>query len=301
MSTATVCAPKTRAYWRARWPSPPMPKIATSCAGRAGHLHRLVRGDSRASEWRGVQRINLGRHPADEVCIGLGVFGVGAVDEVAGVELLFAQRLPAGQTGLAVAAGGAQPGHGDPVTLPQPGQLRDTRAEALNEPDSLVAGDQRKLRFDRPVAVGCVDVGVTQTRRLDLDDHLARTGFGLWYLLELKRLAEIVNDSDFHDCHDGSPHTLTSLTNWSSTSIVDHEAGEAQSMRIPSPESAAVGARGNAAAPLNQIGTPDRGRREAARGTTGDEAPPRPTTEPPLPVAEARLEEGATQIAPPGS
>src|ERR1700729_2957452 len=46
-----------------------------------------------------------------------------------------------------------------------------------DEPDALVAGDERRRGLDRPVAVRGVDVGVAQTARLDLHAHLPRQEF----------------------------------------------------------------------------------------------------------------------------
>ena len=54
---------------------------------------------------------------ADIVRIGDDVFGEAAVHRIAGVLLLLAQRLPAAQAVPAVAAGGVEPGHADPVAF----------------------------------------------------------------------------------------------------------------------------------------------------------------------------------------
>jgi hypothetical protein len=69
---------------------------------------------------------------------GLGVLGVPAVYEVAGVQLLLAEGLPAGGAVLAGPAGVAEPRHGNPLALLD---LRDPLPDALDDPDALVAGD----------------------------------------------------------------------------------------------------------------------------------------------------------------
>ena len=54
----------------------------------------------------------------------------------------------------------------------------DAGADRLDDADALVAGDERRRRLDRPVAVGGVDVGVAQAARLDADQDLAGSGLG---------------------------------------------------------------------------------------------------------------------------
>ena len=50
--------------------------------------------------------------------------------------------------------------------------LADARAQFANDPDALVAGNEWRRRFDGPVAVRGVNVGVTETARFDPDEHL---------------------------------------------------------------------------------------------------------------------------------
>jgi hypothetical protein len=56
------------------------------------------------------------------------------------------------------------------------------------------AGDERRQRLDRPVAVGGVDVDVTEPRGLVPDDDLARTGDRLGNLLDDERPREVLDD-----------------------------------------------------------------------------------------------------------
>jgi hypothetical protein len=56
------------------------------------------------------------------------------------------------------------------------------------------AGDERRRRLDRPVAVGGVDVGVTLPRGLDPDDDLALTGDRLGNLVDDERPREVLDD-----------------------------------------------------------------------------------------------------------
>jgi hypothetical protein len=65
--------------------------------------------------------------------------------------------------------------------------------------DALVAGDERRLRLDRPVAVRGVDVGVAQPGSLHLHEHLAGAGLGDGKVLDLQGLAELADDCCLHD------------------------------------------------------------------------------------------------------
>ena len=51
---------------------------------------------------------------------------------------------------------------------------RHAGADRDDVADALVAGDERRLRLDRPVALGGVQVGVADAARRDLDQDLAR-------------------------------------------------------------------------------------------------------------------------------
>ncbi len=53
-----------------------------------------------------------------------------------------------------------------------------TATHGHDVPHALVTGDERRVRFDRPVALGGVQVGVADTTGLDPDQYLARPGRG---------------------------------------------------------------------------------------------------------------------------
>jgi hypothetical protein len=55
-------------------------------------------------------------------------------------------------------------------------------------------GDEWRRRLDQPVAVGGVDVGVTEPRGLDPDDDLALTSDQLGNLLDNERPRDILDD-----------------------------------------------------------------------------------------------------------
>src|SRR5215207_6981292 len=143
------------------------------------------------------------RYAPDVLGEGLGVLGVPAVQEVAGVELLLAERLPARGAVLAGSASVPEPGYRHPVALLD---LRDRL------PDALVAGDERELRLDRPVAVGGVDVRVAQARGFYLDNNLSKPGLWLGHILDAQRLRKIVNHRGFH-CPRSLPNLVSPYRN----------------------------------------------------------------------------------------
>ena len=126
---------------------------------------------------------------------GDGVLGEGAVHGVAGVFLLLAEGLPAADAVAALSAGGPQPGDRDPVA---DGPGGDTGAELLDVADAFVAGGERRYRFDRPVAVCGVNVGVAEPAGLHPHQNLARARLGDGQILNLQGGVEVG--------HDGGPH-----------------------------------------------------------------------------------------------
>ena len=92
-----------------------------------GHLQTLVDGDAGAEDRRDLDEVDVGRQVADEVRVGHHVFGEAAVHRIAGVLLALAERLPAAEAVPAVAAGGVEPRHADPVALLD---VLDARADA---------------------------------------------------------------------------------------------------------------------------------------------------------------------------
>ena len=167
-------------------------QVGRACAR---DLDRLVGRHARAGQGRRVERVDAVRHPDDEVRGRLHELGEAAVDRVAGVPLLGAERLPAGDAVIAAAAGVAEPWHCNAVAQHD---LRDAGAELLDDSDALVAGYEGRRRLHRPVAVRRVDVGVAEAGRLDPDEDLALAGNRSLDLLEPQRLGERVHDRRFH-------------------------------------------------------------------------------------------------------
>ena len=74
--------------------------------------------------------------------------------------------------------------------------------ECGDDAGAFVTRNERQRRLHRPVAVGGVEVGVTDAARHDLDEHLAWRRIGHPDLLDGERVAERSNDGRLHGFHD---------------------------------------------------------------------------------------------------
>ena len=171
-----------------------------------GLLQALVDGDAGTEDRCRHLEVETVRQVADIVGVRQHVFGEAAVHRIAGVLLGVAQGLPARQAVLAVAAGGVQPGHPDPVALLD---RRDAGAECGDGADALVARDEGRRGLDRPVAVRGVQVGVAHARGHDLDQDLARARLGHRHRLDRQRLLELVHHRRLHGLRHSNLPRLT--------------------------------------------------------------------------------------------
>src|SRR5207244_9398251 len=73
------------------------------------HLDSCIGRDSGAGKRRSLKRIDLVRYFADIPCEGFGILGIATIQEVASIELLFAQGLPPRDTVFACPTGIAEP------------------------------------------------------------------------------------------------------------------------------------------------------------------------------------------------
>jgi len=96
---------------------------------------------------------------------------------------------------LAVAAGRVEPGHPDTVALLYD---RYPRADGGDQTDPLVAGNERRHRLHRPVAVGGMKIGVADATGLGLDQNLTGTRSGNVEIAERQGLAELLDDGGVH-------------------------------------------------------------------------------------------------------
>jgi hypothetical protein len=125
---------------------------------RVGHADSLVDGDASAQDRRDLLEADLRRQMADIVRISDHVLGVSAVHRIARVLLIVTERLPAAETMLAATARGVQPRHADAISFLD---ALDVGADGRDIANALVPGNERQRGLDRPVALGCVQVGVT--------------------------------------------------------------------------------------------------------------------------------------------
>jgi hypothetical protein len=102
-----------------------MPEMAHQSPGFSSKfLEALVDGHARAQERGGGAEIQLVGQTAHVIRIAGHVFGVSAVDRVAGHLLIGAERFPATDAMLAATAGRMEPWRADPVALLQVGHAR---------------------------------------------------------------------------------------------------------------------------------------------------------------------------------
>lgn len=195
-SMAATVAPAIFAYCTARWPSPPTPEMATSWAGPTPTtLSALyVVPPAQVSGAASSGEIPSGTGWAKSAP-GEHFLGVCAVAPVPGVDLLLAERLPAGQAVLAASAGGAEPGHRDALaggevsdTVPRGPRPAPRPHDRERTPDSL----------HRPVALRGMDVGVTEPGGLHPDAHLAGARLGIGTLLDDQGLTKRSHDCCLH-------------------------------------------------------------------------------------------------------
>ena len=122
----------------------------------------------------------------DVVGAGHHVAGVSSVDVVSGERDLLAEVLLAPPAGLARAARREHPCDADARPY---GRSRDTRADALDDPNNLVSGNNRYLNR-RQFSLNNVEVGVTHTTTADPQQDFSRPGIRPRAVLAYQRLRE---------------------------------------------------------------------------------------------------------------
>ncbi|MNV48683.1 hypothetical protein D3C71_1406020 [compost metagenome] len=131
-----------------------------------GDLQALVHSDARAQDRRDIDEAHFLGQMADVIGIGQRVFRETTVHRIAAVLLRFAQRFPAAQTVLAIAAGRVQPRNADAVAFLDVGDAGTYRDHMAN---AFVAGNEWRIGLDRPVALHRVQIGVAHATGFDLD------------------------------------------------------------------------------------------------------------------------------------
>lgn len=121
--------------------------------------------------------LDIFRQQAHVIRVSQNIFGIAAVDRIAGILLTGAQGFPAGQAVFAAATGAVQPRYTDPVAFFDSG---NSTAHCGHVTNAFVTGNKGQAGFYRPVAFGCVQVGVADTGCFNFYQNLP--GAGQWYL-----------------------------------------------------------------------------------------------------------------------
>ena len=88
-----------------------------------------------------------------------------------------------------------EPGYADPVAFFHD---RHAGSDGGHQPDSLMAGNERKCGFYWPVAVRGMEIGVAYTAGLGLDQDLARCGGRDVPFLKHQGLSELFDNCGHH-------------------------------------------------------------------------------------------------------
>jgi hypothetical protein len=173
-----------------------MPEITHPVVGLGiRDLEALVDGDAGAKDGGAFDEADIARQTPDIVGIGHDILGESAVHRIAGVLLLGAERLPAAEAMLAVAAGGVEPGHADPIALLH---VPDGRAHGGDVADAFVTRDEGRAWLDRPVALGGMQIGVADAGGRDFHQDLIVGRLRDGHFFDCQRLAEFADDSRLH-------------------------------------------------------------------------------------------------------
>jgi len=160
-----------------------------------GLLQSLVNrhpGTQDRGRWPVIQGI---RQLADVVCIGTDEFRIPAIDRIAGHLLAFAQGFPTAYAMLAMATGRMQPGHADAVAF---FHMIDAGPDRCHFTDPLVPRNERRRWFDRPIAIGSMEIGMTDAGRVYPYQNLAWPNFRHRDFAHIQRLAKRGYDGGFH-------------------------------------------------------------------------------------------------------
>src|SRR5208337_6047 len=162
-------------------------------------LKSFVRGDPSTQERPDMRELEaLGKSNSEGGRCDQ-ILGKSAVDAVACVVLMLAQRLPAGLAILASQAAVVEPGDAHRIALLE---VRYAGADGCNNASHLVSRHKRHVWLYWPVPVSRVQVRVANTARHDLDEQFIWTGNGNRNVINCQRPSERVNNGSLHSlCH----------------------------------------------------------------------------------------------------
>ena len=157
--------------------------VEAEMLGIPGAYQRPVADEPGAEERRRLEiGIAVGNREAVAL-VGNGSLGIAAVDRVAGEARALAEILPPARAEPAAAAGPAEPGDADALTL---FEARDAGAQLTDRADDLVPRHERQLRLCQ-LAVDDVQIGATDAAGVDVEPNLAGPGLRIWQLELLER------------------------------------------------------------------------------------------------------------------
>ena len=143
---------------------------------------------------RKIRRNRIGKRGRDH-CI----FGVPAVDLIAGEAGGQTQIFPAAPAMLTLTTSALQPGDAHSLAGPPD---RHTRPDTADDADSLMTRDQRQFRA-LELALDHMQIGSTDAAHADFNEHLAGSGFGNRNVLEDQRIGSHVPDVSENHCPHG--------------------------------------------------------------------------------------------------
>src|SRR5437764_567167 len=103
------------------------------------HLHSFIGRNPSAGKRRSFKRIDPVGYFTDVLCEGFGILGIATIHGVAGIELLFAQRLPPRNTIFTCPTGKAEPGDSHTISLLYFGHFWPNPCDPSN---TFMAGNQ---------------------------------------------------------------------------------------------------------------------------------------------------------------
>ena len=159
--------------------------VEAEALGIARHRERAITDEPGAEQGCSLGVAPVAAHGQAVALVGDAVVAIATVTRVAGEERVGAQVLPPAPAIAAGAAGPAEPGDADALTL---AESLDARAQGRNSAHDLVPRHDRKPGLGE-VAVHHVEIGAANTADRDPDQNFAGAGLGNRPLLQGKRSA----------------------------------------------------------------------------------------------------------------
>ena len=167
------------------------------------YLQTLVDRHASTENRRDFVEINVLRQVTNKIRIGDDIFGKATIDRIACIKLLFAECFPAAQAMTTVATCGIKPWNADAVAFLN---VFDTATDSRNITDAFMPRNEWRVGLYRPVAFGCMQIGMANAGRMDGNLYLSRSGLGYRHFVDCQWLSECAHHSGFHClCHEVSP------------------------------------------------------------------------------------------------